>query len=190
MLASDGFLCRYCYGFILDGMSVYMCGDAAYCSLSCRRRGRCLRVPDDRKAYSDASTSELHSTSDNGSATGSSASSAGIRKPDDKSGFVGWLVSKAVHKLAAMVQGTELVRNLSGADYREYLSRCNEGSPQAIRDDDHENYGQGAHGQDAAFRGLQQSPSVCGSFLRPSSDFVQLVEGPLTAGVPYHERAS
>lgn len=152
------FRCHHCAKAIEEGMAVYMCRDASYCSASCRRRGRAELQRS--RTYSE-SVSAISSALSETSVTESSASSHCekdvLGRSDDKGGVFGWILGKAVRKLASMVQGTELLRTLSGADYGEYPNSFLEHS--------------GNSGSLSWSRQLQEGD------LGQPSDFVRLIEG-------------
>mmetsp|Transcript_24026 Transcript_24026/g.46750 ORF Transcript_24026/g.46750 Transcript_24026/m.46750 type:complete len:198 (-) Transcript_24026:509-1102(-) len=120
------FRCHYCITHIGDGMPVYMCKDASYCSNSCRRRGR--RRPSIQTATSDtpgglrqaSSTSSNWSSAVSGSGDTTHSSSLGGASEKNcqsasnrRRGVLGWIFGEGLRKLTTFIKDTELLRSVS-----------------------------------------------------------------------------
>eukprot|EP00929_Paragymnodinium_shiwhaense_P045361 TRINITY_DN23184_c0_g1_i2.p1 TRINITY_DN23184_c0_g1~~TRINITY_DN23184_c0_g1_i2.p1 ORF type:complete len:276 (-),score=33.87 TRINITY_DN23184_c0_g1_i2:184-1011(-) len=111
----DGFRCHLCEKIIEDGEAVYMCRDWSYCSAQCRRRGRRIAAMqlEFRRTCSGSVISTIDSAVSESSCTSSAPSRAPPIVPATKGGVIGWILGKVVGKLAKMVEGTDILREVS-----------------------------------------------------------------------------
>lgn len=132
----SGFFCHHCVKEIGEGMPVYMCRDASYCSAGCRRRGRSAQYAQlmGLPLMEEDSEATRTCTASDASTTASDATSADVRSlpPTIQGrGVLHWILSAGFRQLTAMAKGTELLQ--VGGDEcwgstrhnSKYDSRCN-----------------------------------------------------------------
>eukprot|EP00930_Biecheleria_cincta_P036246 TRINITY_DN24870_c0_g1_i1.p1 TRINITY_DN24870_c0_g1~~TRINITY_DN24870_c0_g1_i1.p1 ORF type:complete len:179 (+),score=25.61 TRINITY_DN24870_c0_g1_i1:122-658(+) len=115
-MGDTSFRCHHCVQVIEEGMPVYMCRDASYCSLGCRKRGRSVEYarliggPDCASA-SNLSVSAWSSAASETTCTSSKCTADTV----SGRGVLGWILSAGFRHLSAMAGGTELLRIGSAA---------------------------------------------------------------------------
>lgn len=119
------FKCHYCDSAIGDGFAVYMCSDAAFCSVSCRRKGReaAQHLDHFAKALGRISsacaltagstiTTETSLSSDSYHDTAAAAAVAASRP----TAVISWLLGAGLRRVVSLMRGTELLKPPSGKD--------------------------------------------------------------------------
>lgn len=179
---SDGcFRCHFCEKVIEDDEAVYMCRDASYCSASCRRRGRHDAATGGfARTFSGSIFSTIDSAMSESSRSSSSLSRSSLGATAAVGGVIGWLIGKVSRRLASMVKGAELLRNLSSQAVRT-LGISSLGDASGLSG------APGAAGSLGAQLGAQELERKLSEELHnhfdgehspeASSDFVRLIEG-------------
>lgn len=152
----SNFLCSLCERVIEDGMPVFMCRDASYCSSICRRKGRFMETENLRRCSSGSISVLSSALSDTTKSSCSDSHYTGAKSLGR--GMFTWILNNAVRKIASFVKGTELLRGAS-ADFadRQFLSN----GPELL--------GQSRCWSSADVREASNPSS--------NSDFVRLIEG-------------
>jgi len=124
----SSFVCHNCKQPIGEGMTVYMCSDAAYCSAPCRRLGRRSPASDEPSALPrsqgpferppSSHTLSAWSTTRASDDCSSDAASGQGGVASAAAAVLGWLVGTGLRKFVSATRGVELLERPHGSSAR------------------------------------------------------------------------